>query len=381
MRWWFIVALASALVLCGDGAPCDLSKLDPILQGPDMKQCQQEENLRIPSAVFVNGEDGLSYISDSVCWNVACGRAITVIKALGLEECQLTYHGDYRGVPWQRNVNLTSQHLNRLEACGGVYNVDNESVRVDPKAYNTSAKCTESAIRSGVINADKGLQACAGISPLGGLKSLELMQNYVDCAQCLAAEETVRTANVTLPTCQLNLNSSYADYMTDVFALCRATEEMETNNYTVNAYIQEKVMNSSKDCVWQALRLYFHAETDVITTCNPSFLTQFTPTVNVSKSLSYTKCQKAAEAFNKRVLPKCQLQSDLSFDDFIKDAFSVCAPTLTFDAVVVASNSSESTGGSPDVGSKRAPSTAHPLFVLHLLLCSIVGLVCVESLV
>ncbi|TMW65396.1 hypothetical protein Poli38472_008038 [Pythium oligandrum] len=391
MRWLTLIAVASTLALRCDGAPCDLTKLDPVLQSPDMLQCQHEESVFIP--VATPSSKGLSSVSESVCWNPACGRAITAIKALGLGECQLTYEGTYIGGRWKVDVNLKSEHLNVLDAaCGGKYVTDAKSTLVEPEASNPSAVCTTNAVRSVVNSVDTQLKACAGtgieniISPLGVPKSPELMQKYIDCSQCPAADEALRSANITLPTCRLEANVSYAEYMNDVFAFCEAKKEMETNSYTVNAYIQDKVMNSSKYCATRALDLYFHNEEKALGTCSSALFSPMFTIGDIGNQMMCTSCPQAPEAMSKRVLPKCLLESNVTFDVFAKGSLGFCAPSLKFDAGEMSDSSGGGSALGQDVGNPSklqptpSPSTTCPLFSLFALVWSVTGLAYVEYL-
>ncbi|TMW65397.1 hypothetical protein Poli38472_008039 [Pythium oligandrum] len=262
MRMSACLALTVVATTIAQAAPCDMSQLKPILEGPDMQQCRQETSIKIPAF----GYDGISpySIDTEECENPSCGKAIMAIKALKLPECDLDTQFCSRAGCETIKTSLFHNHLDVIDAkCPNGLNVNAIKPPASSNAMDSSVKCTEEGLRAAVWDVRTSIESCLGVE-LSELvdgrnknRTIEDMESLVACYRCSNLTTEIQQLKDKLPTCQLAFGVSFRDFLVDNAEFCTAKADYEGGNLA-NEWLIKRVMNSSQLCGYQKLYTYFN---------------------------------------------------------------------------------------------------------------------------
>ncbi|KAJ0392992.1 hypothetical protein P43SY_001041 [Pythium insidiosum] len=233
------------------GTLCDMTKLEPILNGDDMKQCTSDSDFVIPKIAAY--DRGYERVPEKVCTSAACGKVITAIKALGLSECDLAKEVSSGNTI---EVTLFNRHVDPVVTlCGSDSSSFGARPNPDPDAMDDSKPCTQNGIASYFWDQRSTLEECVGTkltslvaSDSSSSRAVDVVEEYTVCPACAKIKAAIETSKIKIPTCQLTgRGTCFSKHLEYAFSYCEALVDLN-NGKTPAEVLSQKVMNSSVTC-------------------------------------------------------------------------------------------------------------------------------------
>ncbi|GLD92366.1 hypothetical protein PINS_up000899 [Pythium insidiosum] len=325
MRTFVCVAALTVLTTSSVFAqPCDVSKVGPILQGDDMKKCNEESGLCIPR-ISMEDKGYRDRVPARVCESSACGKVISSILALNLPECQLTGTAGWKGGSHEIQTYLTADHIKPvLTTCG------NDPSKYGPSptlSVNASTTCSESVLGPQLVGRKDAVQSCMGLqlselgndaTPFNSTKAVEA--SY--CGEC---------RNIGAPpqafSCRLTNSLTFQQQLSLTNTYCAEVEAARNGN--PGERIISQMMNSSARCPFdtKAMFGYMHPIEffAMARNCKVSIYDPKVEKLSDADKKIYCECnQYARAALENFDLPTCKTASGGSYATFLLDAASAC---------------------------------------------------------
>ncbi|GLD92365.1 hypothetical protein PINS_up000898 [Pythium insidiosum] len=314
------------------GTPCDMTKLDPILNGDDMKQCTADSEFVIPKIAAY--DRGYERVPEKVCTSAACGKVITAIKALGLSECDLSKEVSSGNTV---EVTLFNRHVDPVVAlCGSDSSSFGARPTPDPDAMDDSKACTQTGIASYFWDQRSTLEECVGAkltslvaSDGSGSRNVDVVEEFTVCPSCAKIKATIEASKLKIPTCQLpGRGTCFSKHLEYAFSYCEALVDLN-NGKTPGDVLANKVMNTSATCRFSSrpMNAYLSPVENELFASEKCSALLFNPSKKLSdddKKAVCDECPLAKAALAKIQVPTCLTSFGVSYKEFLTDALQRC---------------------------------------------------------